>query len=153
MPYKDKQKRRDYTRQWDRKYYHEHIEEERAKARKIRANDPKKASTRVATWREKNRHKSRECTRRWSQKNKGRRAANEAVRRARKLQATPQWLTKEQLEEIKQFYINCPDGFEVDHIHPLKGGGLSGLHVPWNLQYLSKSENRAKYNFLPVEYK
>ncbi len=71
---------------------------------------------------------------------------HEALRRARKLQATPKWLSKVQLEEIKAIYRNCPVGFHVDHIMPLKGKDLSGLHVPWNLQYLPGIVNKMKSN-------
>ena len=74
--------------------------------------------------------------------------AIQALRRARKLQATPRWLTKEQVKEMQRFYVNCPTGFHVDHIHPLKGVGLCGLHVPWNLQYLPAQENLSKGNRL-----
>lgn len=69
-----------------------------------------------------------------------------AKRRAAKLKATPKWLTYEHLEQIKDIYKNCPNGYEVDHIEPLQGESLCGLHVPWNLQYLLKSENRSKGN-------
>lgn len=78
-----------------------------------------------------------------------------AKRHAMKLQRTPKWLTKEQLLEIKQFYIDAfelqwlsdpTDPLQVDHIVPLQGKNVSGLHVPWNLQILTRSENCAKWN-------
>lgn len=46
-------------------------------------------------------------------------------------------------EVIKEFYRNCPDGYEVDHIIPLSKGGL---HHEDNLQYLTVAENRSKGN-------
>lgn len=71
--------------------------------------------------------------------------------RASKNAATPPWLSKEQKEQMILFYKNCPKGMEVDHIVPLQGKEVQGLHVPWNLQYLSKSENSRKKNRLMVE--
>lgn len=44
---------------------------------------------------------------------------------------------------IKEIYLNCPDGYEVDHITPVSKGGL---HHQDNLQYLTVSENRRKGN-------
>jgi hypothetical protein len=55
-------------------------------------------------------------------------------------------------EKIREIYLNCPKGYEVDHIIPLKGELVSGLHVHYNLQYLPSSENRIKSNkFLQPE--
>ena len=38
--------------------------------------------------------------------------------------------------------------YQVDHIHPINGVEFTGLHVPWNLQVITKSENLSKGNKL-----
>lgn len=57
--------------------------------------------------------------------------------------ATPSWAD---LDKIKDIYLNCPDGHHVDHIVPLRGKSVSGLHVHTNLQYLPKVDNMKKSN-------
>jgi hypothetical protein len=65
--------------------------------------------------------------------------------------ATPSWLTKIQVEEMNQFYWLCKDllvvtgeTYHVDHIIPLQGKDVCGLHVPWNLQVLPSDLNLKK---------
>jgi 5-methylcytosine-specific restriction endonuclease McrA len=72
---------------------------------------------------------------------------------ASKIQATPAWLTSSHLEEIESFYALAKelqwltsDTLEVDHIVPLQGDNVCGLHVPWNLQVLAATLNRRKGN-------
>lgn len=64
-------------------------------------------------------------------------------RRAAKLKRTPFWVN---LNKIKEIYLNCPIGYAVDHIVPLQGKNVSGLHVSWNLQYLTPTDNSIKKN-------
>jgi hypothetical protein len=73
-------------------------------------------------------------------------ASKSALRRATILHATPLWLDRNQKRQIRMIYKNCPRGFHVDHIIPLKGENVRGLHVPWNLQYLPAIINIAKGN-------
>ena len=69
--------------------------------------------------------------------------AYSAQRRARKLKATPKWAD---LQGIKFFYIFCPEGYHVDHIVPLQGKNVCGLHILSNIQYLTAEENLKKSN-------
>lgn len=76
-----------------------------------------------------------------------------SARRALKLKATPSWITEDQLEEIENFYWLTKDlqslsgeVYHVDHIVPLKGKNVCGLHVPWNLQVLPADINLSKGN-------
>jgi 5-methylcytosine-specific restriction endonuclease McrA len=65
-----------------------------------------------------------------------------AAYRARLRNQTPTWADR---KAIREFYANCPPGYEVDHIIPISKGGL---HILENLQYLTMEENRRKSNKL-----
>lgn len=55
--------------------------------------------------------------------------------------ATPKWVD---IESMSVFYENCPKGSQVDHIIPINGKDVCGLHVIWNLQYLINKKHFAK---------
>lgn len=67
----------------------------------------------------------------------------QAARKADKLNATPSWAD---LDKIKEIYNKCPVGYHVDHVVPLMGTNVCGLHVENNLQYLTAKDNLAKSN-------
>jgi len=67
--------------------------------------------------------------------------------------ATPSWLSQSQEKEIQHFYWLAKDleavsgeRYDVDHIIPIQGEDVCGLHVPWNLQILPKDLNISKGN-------
>ena len=92
-----------------------------------------------------NKEKKREYNIKYKLKNPHIQKAILAKRRAAKLKATPKFAN---LEKIKEIYKNCPKGYHVDHIVPLQGKEICGLHVEWNLQYLTPSDNHSKSNKL-----
>jgi len=65
--------------------------------------------------------------------------AMSARQRAKRLLRFPDWADEKAIYEI---YENCPEGHDVDHIVPLLGKKVSGLHIPENLQYLPSYINR-----------
>jgi len=87
----------------------------------------------------------------WKADNKGYVNYINKVRQARKKQRTPKWAD---LDAIRLIYEECaeliaehgPRSYHVDHIIPLQGKTVSGLHVENNLQILKSSDNLTKSN-------
>lgn len=115
------------------------------KERAIRGyhSDPNSWSKRAKKWHKENREKSRAIFERYRESRPGYANHHNSLRRAAIDQRTPMWAD---FDRILEFYENCPSGMVVDHIVPLRGKLVSGLHVSWNLQYLTPEENSQKSN-------
>ena len=116
------------------------------------SKNKEKIMSKVIDWISKNRDRHNKKCLRWARENKGKVNARTARRYAKKTLSTPKWLG-EDLWLIDQAYELAALrtkilGFqwEVDHIIPLRGKLVSGLHVPNNLRVIPMNENRVKSN-------
>ena len=136
----------------------------RATARAWKAQNPEKRSASnkawlianrehraamMRVWKQLNAERVREVARSWGAANRWKTNAWAAAHHAAKLQRTPAWAD---LNAIKVIYQDATEfreaGLEVDvdHIIPLQGEFVSGLHVPENLRVCLSSVNRSKSN-------
>ncbi len=123
-----------------KKYYRDHIEE-RSEYNK--------------NYYQENSEQIKDNVNRWLNNNRGLANSFKSKYRAKKLNATPSWAN---LDKIKAFYqeaqrLTKETGIlhHVDHIIPLQGKNVCGLHVEYNLQILTYEENNQKSNsFKPI---
>jgi hypothetical protein len=82
-------------------------------------------------------------------------SASVARRRAAILKATPPWVKSWQFIAVYRACVKRTKetGVEhhVDHIVPLRGKRVCGLHVPWNLRVITATENLHKSNKLTAD--
>lgn len=92
---------------------------------------------------------------RWAKENKGKANANKQAYKAAKIRACPTWVKSnlDYMWMMQEAYTLATlrkqvvgGEWHVDHIVPLRGETVSGLHVPWNLQVIPGSENMSKSN-------
>jgi hypothetical protein len=95
----------------------------------------------------------------WRRRNKAKVLALTRKRQLAKIQRTPKWLTDDDLWMMTQAYELASSrtamfGFQwhVDHVLPLQGKSVSGLHVPLNLQVIPGCENSRKGNRLEADH-
>lgn len=132
-----------------REYLRTYAARNPGRQREWRAANVDRTRAYVKKWADKNRDYLREKDRKYSTENPALIRAKAMLRHSVKLRRTPAWANREDLVSV---YENCPPGLEVDHIVPLRGAIVSGLHVPWNLQYLPPLENVMKSNKFSSEW-
>lgn len=122
----------------------------RIKRTEGRRNDPiKRENSRLTSqnYRKNNLDRYAGLARKWRADNPGKYKFLDNKKRAAKLNASPKWLTEEQWSEMDRIYVEAAlIGKHVDHVVPLQGKHVCGLHVPWNLELMDPNENMAKCN-------
>jgi hypothetical protein len=149
-----KRYKEDHANQLKRKadYDSRNRNEIRARGRARYWEDPEFFSQKHKKWRIDNPGKDSEITKRWAKANPGK-VLQYVARRRWVRNKSKAYLTPSQLVQVENFYIVAKaltaasnKVYQVDHIYPLRGQSSCGLHVPWNLQILTREENIKKSN-------
>jgi len=150
----------------NKKYDEKNRDKRSAYAKQYRKDNPEKVKEQVKAWVKANPEKikgyMKKASKAWHERNpdyqsnfykahKERYVAARARRRAAQDSATPTWLTaidKAMIQEMYDVsearYIQTGIKHHVDHIVPINGKGVAGMHVPWNLQVITAHENLSK---------
>jgi len=121
-------------------------------ANKAKTKNRKKYSISSVNWGKKNPQKLAEYQRRKNAKDKGKRNLLTANYRQAKIDRMPLWLSETDKTQMESIYKYCAGlreaglDYHVDHVVPLRGENVSGLHVPWNLQVIYGPDNMSKGN-------
>jgi 5-methylcytosine-specific restriction endonuclease McrA len=146
-------------RERQRRYAEKHKDKVKAAIKKWNSENKDKLNEASKAWYDRNKDskefkdKNSLKTREWNAKNPEKVLEQSARKRATKLQRVPIWITQEDKWLMQEIYRLAKDrtrllGFEwqVDHIIPLRGKNVSGLHVPSNLRVIEKTQNLKKSN-------
>jgi hypothetical protein len=146
-------KRKEHYKQLSKKWYAKNKESVIERAIDWRKENIDKAKESNLKYYHRNKESSSEKHKAWAQANKGKVLARVRKYELAKINRTPQWLDKDDLWVIQEIYDLSYKRTEitgikwhVDHIIPLQGKAVSGLHVPANLQVIPAIINMGKGN-------
>ena len=138
-----REENREYLRKYGKNHYQENKQDYIDKA---------------ITWSKENHERRLEIQSNHKKNNRASATADTAKYRADKDQRTPNWLTEFDLLHIKCLYQvaamrtrESGEPWHVDHVIPLRGKLVSGLHTPSNMRVIRGEENERKNNFYVID--
>ena len=143
---------RDKTRAAQQRYYEQNKEVCNARVKTCRAAKPDYYTQKTLDWANENRERHLENRRQYYARNSAKDIAK-VRRRTGKIKHGEMLMNQAEIAEVQGMYDFCKvfKQYEVDHVVPLNGDRVSGLHVLANLQVLSRKENRSKRNKFTIE--
>jgi hypothetical protein len=148
-----REKNREYDSQRKMLWAKQNQINKKSSDKKYHEKNKEKRAQKSLEYRKKNRERLLQANNAWRKANYPYVLSKNAFRRAEQLKRTPKWLTLEDKKQMDEIYRECRKRSQetgiphhVDHIYPLLGKDVSGLHVPANLQILTASENVRKKN-------
>lgn len=106
------------------------------------AANPEKRRAVSKAYRDTHKDAHKELRRKWRKNNPERARAHVSARRKKVKQATPSWADMRCITEV---YLTAQrNGLVVDHVVPLRGKTVCGLHVHYNMQLLTSKQNAEK---------
>lgn len=138
---------------YNRTYAEKHPDRVSQNYKNWRSKYPERVEAKNNIWQSANWEKYLGISSAWKKRNRAHTNAKSKERRLAQDRRTPKWLTEQDFVNIRKFYLLADElskayGFpwHVDHIIPLKGRNVSGLHVTSNLQVIPGSDNMRKGN-------
>ena len=109
-------------------------------------------------WGEKNKEHVSQYSKEYAASNLPKRLVLQTKRHCSKMKRTPAWLTEKDTTHITCLYSLAAmrnkysgEKWHVDHVIPLQGKNVSGLHVPLNLRVVPAAYNQRKYNTYEIQ--